>query len=59
MTETHIDGLVVIKHEEKEAICYEHCMGSVPKFASPLRRGPAQDVTYDLILWYLSKNIYL
>ena len=23
------------------------------------RRGPAQDVTYDLILWYVSKIIYL
>ena len=24
-----------------------------------LRRGPAQDVPYDLILWYVLKIIYL
>ena len=23
------------------------------------RRGPAQDVTYNLIIWYVSKTIYL
>ena len=36
MTETQIGGLVVIKHKGKNAIHYDHWMGSVPKYASAL-----------------------
>ena len=35
------------------------CMAKNVKDTKHTRRVPAQDVTYDLILWYLSKIIYL